>query len=185
MAVEFMSYDESDEEESSSNDYTHYSENICLVISKLWFERDKHTNTDYALYGWMICVIPHIVKDVFKNSNRKHINQVNTVIKTLFGGSHEKELHETLDTFWSKYTHFNHNNYPFESKNFIWSSKDIRGGNSHLQHQKYSLISTKVLVFVACGVTSKMLGVGSAERSCGDVKTIKSGKVSALGNDIS
>ena len=29
------------------------------------------------------------------------------------------------------------------------------------------------------------IGIGSAERSCGDVKTIKSGKRSALGSDIS
>ena len=39
--------------------------------------------------------------------------------------------------------------------------------------------------FVACRVTSKILGIGSAERSWGDVKTIKSGKRSALGSDIS
>ena len=31
----------------------------------------------------------------------------------------------------------------------------------------------------------KILGIGSAERSWGDVKTIKSGKISSLGSDIS
>ena len=31
----------SDVEESSSNDYTEYSENICFVISKLWIQREK------------------------------------------------------------------------------------------------------------------------------------------------
>ena len=40
-------------------------------------------------------------------------------------------------------------------------------------HQEYSLPFTKVLVFVACIVTSKVLGIGAAERSWGDVKTIK------------
>ena len=34
-------------------------------------------------------------------------------------------------------------------------------------------------------MTSKILGIGSADRSWGDVKTIKPGKRSALGNDIS
>ena len=34
-------------------------------------------------------------------------------------------------------------------------------------------------------MTSKILGIGSADRSWGDVKTIKSGKRSALGSDIS
>ena len=50
---------------------------------------------------------------------------------------------------------------------------------------KYSLPSTKVIDFVACRVTSKILGIGSAEHSWGDVKTIKLGKISALGSDIS
>ena len=39
--------------------------------------------------------------------------------------------------------------------------------------------------FLACRVTSKVLGIVSAESSWGDVKTIKSGKISALGSDIS
>ena len=34
-----MSDYESNEEESLSNDYTDYSENVCFVISKLWIER--------------------------------------------------------------------------------------------------------------------------------------------------
>ena len=84
----------------------------------------------------MICLIPHIGKDVFKNININIINQVNTVIKTLFSGSSEKYLHGILDTFWSEYANFNKNIYPFESKKSIWSSKDIHGGNIHLWHQK-------------------------------------------------
>ena len=55
-----MSDDESDEEESISNYFTLYSENICFVISSLWNEREKYINTDYAVTGWMLCAIPHI-----------------------------------------------------------------------------------------------------------------------------
>ena len=36
------------------------------VISNLWNEREKHINTNYAVTGWMLCVIPHIRGDVFK-----------------------------------------------------------------------------------------------------------------------
>ena len=50
--------------------------------------------------------------------------------------------------------------------------------------KKYSLPSTKVLGFVSCRVTSKIIGIGYSERSWGDVKTIKSGNRSALGSDI-
>ena len=110
---------------------------------------------------------------------------MNNVIKTLFSGSTEKELHGTLDTFWSEYTLFNHNNDPFYRNEFICNSKYITDGSSHLWYQKHSLPSTKVLGFVACRVTSKILGIGYSDRSWGDVKTIKSGKISALGSDIS
>ena len=98
---------------------------------------------------------------------------MNTVIKILFAGSTEKDLHETLDTFWRKYKNFNNKNDHFDSDEFIWNSKDISDGNSNIWHQKYSLPSTKVLGFLACRLTSKILGIGSAERSRGDVKTIK------------
>ena len=103
----------------------------------------------------------------------------------MFAGSTEKELHESLNTFWSEYKNFNQKNDHFDSNDFIWNSKDISDGNIHLWHQKYSLPYTKVLGFVACMVTSKILGIGSTERSWGDVKIIKSGKRSALGSDIS
>ena len=80
----------------------------------------------------MLCVIPHIRKDVFKNSQNKHHIKVDNVIKTLFAGSTEKELHGTIDTFWSEYTLFYHNNDPFDSNVFIWNSKDITDGNIHI-----------------------------------------------------
>ena len=57
---------ESDEEESMSNDFTLYSEKICSLIFSLCNEREKHINTDCAITGWMLCVIPHIREDIFK-----------------------------------------------------------------------------------------------------------------------
>ena len=50
---------------------------------------------------------------------------------------------------------------------------------------KYSLPFTKVLGFVACRVTSKVLDIGAAERSWGEVKTIKSRKRSGISSDVS
>ena len=87
--------------------------------------------------------------------------------------------------FWTEYTEFDNNIGSFYGDGFIWKIKDIRYGNSHLWHQKYSLPCTKVLGFVACRVTSKVLGIGSAECSWGDLNTIKSGKRSAIISDVS
>ena len=69
--------------------------------------------------GWMLCLIFHIRGNVFKNSQNKRNINVNTYINTLFGRSTEKELHKTIDTFWSKYTKFNNKNDHFESNEFI------------------------------------------------------------------
>ena len=84
----------------------------------------------------MLYVITHIRDNVFINAQNKHHIQVNNVIKPLFAGSTEKELHVNLDTFWREYTLFNHKNDPFDSNEFICNSKDITDGNSHLWHHK-------------------------------------------------
>ena len=52
-------------------------------------------------------------------------------------------------------------------------------------HQKYPLPCTKVLGFVEYRVTSKVLGIGAADHSWGDAKTIKSGKRYDISSDIS
>ena len=91
----------------------------------------------------------------------------------------------TVDLFWTEYNAFDNKIGSYDADEFIWKSKDISDGNSHLWHQKYSLPFAKVLGFVACRVTSKVLGIVASERSWGDVKTIKSGKRSAISSDVS
>ncbi len=61
------------------------------------------------------------------------------------------------------------------------SLPDALNSKSFLWPQLYSLPYTSVLGFVACHVTSKILRIGSAERSWADVKQIKDGKRSNLG----
>ena len=133
----------------------------------------------------MLFFIPHIRKDAKDHSDSDHRKQVNNVIKTLFSGASEEEMSVTQDIFWTDYTNFDKKIGSFGADEFIWKSKDIKDGNSHLWHQKYSLPCTEVLGFVACRVTSKVLGIGAAERSWGDIKTIKSGKRSDISSDVS
>ena len=45
-----------------------------------------------------------------------------------------------------------------------------------VQCNKYSIPYTTVLGYVACRVTSKLCGIGPAERSWGAVKQIKTGQ---------
>ena len=50
----------------------------------------------------------------------------------------------------------------------------------HLAREIFFLPYTKVLGYVACRVSSKCLGIGSADRSWEDTKHIKSGKRSHM-----
>ena len=93
----------------------------------------------------MLCVIPHIHIDAKDHSDRNYRKQVNNVIKRLFSGSSEEEMNVTLDMFLTEYTDFDNKIGSFDDDEFIWKSKDISDGNSHLWHQKYSLPFTRVL----------------------------------------
>ena len=64
----------------------------------------------------------------------------------------------------------------------IWESKFVDQQKSHRWHETYSAQEYSSFTKVASRVTSKILGIGSAERSWGDVKQLKNGKRSHLGN---
>ena len=94
-------------------------------------------------------------------------------------------MYVNQDIFWTQYTDFDNKNGSCDGDSFIWKRKYIRDGKRHLWHHKYSLPCTKIHGFVACRFTSKVLGIGAAESSWGEVKTIKSGKISATNSDVS
>ena len=63
---------------------------LSSSVFNIWQKRQIHINTDFAVTGWIICVIPHIHKDAKDHSNSDHMKQVNNVIKTLFHGVPEE-----------------------------------------------------------------------------------------------
>ena len=144
----------------------------------------KHQHL-FAVTGWLLCVITNIFKASSDHSYSDHCKQVNRVIKTLFFGLSRNELNFTLDLFWTGYIDFDNNNGLFGGDGFIWKIKAIIGHNSHLFHQKYSLACTKVLGFLACIVTSKVIDIGAAYHYWGYVNTIKSSKRYAISSDVS
>ena len=103
-------------------------------MCNLWQNRQLHINTDFAVTGWMLCVIPHIRKDAKYHSDRNHRKQVNNVIKILFSVSSEEEMDVTLDVFWTEYTAFDNKVGSYDADEFIWKIKDISDGNSYLWH---------------------------------------------------
>jgi len=91
-------------------------------------------------------------------------------------------IHELIDMFWTEYNMFSKKQGVF-AQTHIWKSMDIAPGRAHLWHQKYSLRQTTILGKLACRVCSKILGIGSAERSWGDVKHLKTNKRAHLTGD--
>ena len=109
-----MDSDTEDEEENIDTDDPDISDSYMLeslssTVCNLWQKIQLHINTDFAVTGWMLCVIPHICKDAKDHSDSNHRKQVNNVIKRLFFGSSEEEMNVTLHMFWTEYTAFDNN----------------------------------------------------------------------------
>ena len=101
---------------------------VCKILQK----RKIHINIDFTVTGWMICVIPHILKDAKYHTYSDHRKQGNNVIKKSFNGLPECEMAVTQDVFWTEYTDFDNKNGSFDGDEFMWKSKYIRYGNNHL-----------------------------------------------------
>jgi hypothetical protein len=73
-------------------------------------------------------------------------------------------LHDIIDTFWNEFKAFQNCTHPYHEPS-CWATYNAAKGNSYLWHKKYSIPNTSVLGFVVCHVTSKLCGIGLAERS--------------------
>ncbi len=97
--------------------------------------------------------------------------------------SGERTIDEILVIFWKEFKHFTYKTGPYRYRSSRFENDDALSGRSYLWHEMHSLPFTEVLGFVACQTTSKRLGIGSAERSWSDVKTIKNGKRANIGGE--
>ena len=94
--------------------------------------------------------------------------------------SDQESIGEQINKFWEEFDDFHNKKGAFENREHIWNSADINNGLPHMWHYRNSFRYTKVLGAIVCRVCSKILGIGSAERSWGDVKHIKTNKRSHL-----
>ena len=83
---------------------------------------------------------------------------------------------DLINKFWEELDNFRNKKRGYANRNFIWENQDIRQGDSYVWHKKNSLKFTEILGAFACRVCSKILGIGAAERSWGDVKHLKTNK---------
>ena len=187
--------DVEDEEEEEEEDGDVNDENGSTVtveglggqVLKAWNKRRTKLEHEYAVAGWALSVLPEVRADALERITGEHRDMIESVVLRLhvppcpnknpkIRGMTDEEI---TDLFWEEYKLFTHKMGPY-NKESRWNSPDVKAGRSHCWHEKYSLPYTVVLGFVGCRVTSKCLGIGAAERSWGDVKTIKSGNRSHI-----
>jgi len=175
--------DTSDEDEQNNNLATQPSVNsLSSQIMKCWEKREKSLHTDFAIVGWMLSVMPDIREDVRENENGEHRLAVERLLMKFFSNMPREMIDQKIDKFWTEYEKFKAKMEPY-NRQHIWNSPDCKN-NTHEWHKKYSLPFTSVLGYVACRVTSKILGIGACERAWGDVKRLKAGQRSKTSSEV-
>jgi hypothetical protein len=115
------------------------------------------------------------------NKTMKHVNAAENLVTKLLlnpalvGMDREREKARLINTFHAEYRDFSCRMGHF-SRVHIWVSAENPLEKAYRWHQNYSLLYTEVLGKLACLVTSKILGIGTAERNWKQVKAVKSGQ---------
>ena len=131
--------------------------------------------------GWLLCPIPEVFEDAKRNWKGEHRAASMRILEKLYHGS-GADMSHVKDKFWMEVLQF-HNKHGDFNEGYIWNAEALREGKSYVWHEAYSSRSTDVLGKVAMRVTSKMLGIGAAERCWGAVKHLKTNKRSHLSAD--
>ncbi|KAL7532944.1 hypothetical protein ACHAWF_009154 [Thalassiosira exigua] len=175
---------DSDEESVDSTGYVDTSEwfwnNLLNQTMRFWIQTEHRLEHDYAYVGHLCAIHPAIIDDANKNRTQQHDLAVDRLITkllidpTVVGLSKVQKKAELVDLFWKEHAHFVQRTGPF-NRDHIWIVAENPNTEARDWHRTYSLRATKVLGKLACLVTSKILGTGSAERHFKLIKGIKKG----------
>ena len=151
------------------------TETLGDAFLRLWKKRELSIVGDFVIAAWALCVMPEVRKDCKERMTGKHRDAIDRVIEKMFSYDPNIDVDQKKDQFWTEFKTFQDQTYPFD-KACRWNTADVFQGRSHLWHEKYSDPYTEVMGMVGMRTTSKVTGIGAAERSWGDVKQIKSMK---------
>jgi hypothetical protein len=174
--------DESDDESNNSRDDESGELHLGEKIVVAWEKRRKKLITPLSLAGWFCSPLPEIRQDVQGNGGGVYRLEVEGVIAKLYYPTMDEDLGNIIQTFWSEFNDFQTKQRSY-ARPWIWNSREVQRGDCHIWHKLYSLPFTEVFGVVACRVTSKIVGIGSAERSWGAVKHLKTGKRAHMKGD--
>lgn len=160
-------------EQSSVKDIKDMSFGESLIF--LWKKRESRLASDFAVAGWLLSIDRKVFEDAKKNYKTHHVEQLKSVANRLFMHFDETIRKVRVKNCMDDFLYFRSKTYAFDNDEW-WESDLITQGKSYEWHLTYTSTVCKDLSFVACRVTSKILGISSCERQWGDVKQIKMGK---------
>ena len=133
--------------------------------------------------GWLLSPLPEVHADVKACENTLHAKDaLERVARKLFHKDVGQGLERKITVLEDELCQFRAKRGPFV-KERIWADTTFENNESHVWHQKCSLEQTKVLGEVACIVTSKMLGIGNAERAWRTAKSVMTGQRVNIGSE--
>ena len=155
---------------------------------RLWSHRADAMSHNYALVGYLLSPNPTIMKHALDHKSKQHDDAVVSLInkllvnKELVGDERTKQRANLVHLFWKEYSDFTLHMGKYSDPE-MWLIAQDPTQHAYMWHKIYSLSRTKVLGKLACLVTSKNLGIGSAERHWKIVKAAKNGQRNRLGSD--
>ncbi len=159
-------------------------------VVEFWEIRRKPLLNDFSRAAYLMSPVPEILAHSTNPENKdpEDFRAVDRLISKIFGDyslTGEARDHHTaglIHEFHSEYRKFKNKQGDFQSKN-IWIMASNPRVLAHEWHESYSVPYTNVFGKLACRVTSKILGIGSAERDWKIVKRIKKGHRSNTGTE--
>ena len=196
MSGEQVSDDDSDEEEEEANepeeeeedpDEMEVGDQFKYNYKKHWGKyRNNLLAAPYIRAAYMLSPNPVIQQHVKDNPDPEDRLAVECLLVKLFVTDYVQDDEESeqkkaavLDKFWDEYGEFANHTGMFKGRH-IWISAEHQGTFAHKWHERYSYPYTEYLGKLACRVTSKVMGIGEAERIWKAVKKIRVGQRGSL-----
>ena len=155
------------------------TDSLTHQVMRLWEKRRSLLRNDYSLAAFILSPHPTIMADAQLSKNVEHHDAVERLIKklcldpTLVGDAKRDKYSFLVAQFWTEHDQFWNRTGRF-NREHLWPVAAKM--EAHRWHKTYSLGITEVHGKMACIVTSKILGIGSAERNWKQVKRVKSGQ---------
>ena len=154
-------------------------------VMTMWLTRKGNLSHDYSLAGFLLSPNPTIMAAAEKEITEDHRAAVARLIEKLFvdpelvGQALIARRANLIDTFWQEYSDFTLRLGRFKGTD-MWYIAEHSNQPAHVWHKTYSVGCTDILGLLACIVTSKVLGVGTAEMNWKQIKGGNKGQRAAL-----